>query len=239
MDPQPTADKIHWILEQMPHLYRVAFAARSASRVANFANVSDVVPSTAHSEATRGLRYAIQVARGSAHRDDTQVWFDRLQSASVGAPSEDPGFAALYAMYFAAIAASSQSDASAGLAANTSSLATTANLYANFDHPGHYRCELADALLLESHAARAGADDGTPIDPAALGPLWPNGEPDGWPEPVPPPGFRLAIDPGDADQGILQEVFEALSELHEVHTGYALTYTVDGALVRAEAGVPA
>ncbi len=74
--------------------------------------------------------------------------------------------------------------------------------------------------------------DDTPVDPDALGPLWPGGEPEGWPT-SPPPKFKLTIDPGDATTEEVQELLAAVSELHEVHTGYALTFRTDGTLIRA------
>lgn len=98
-----------------------------------------------------------------------------------------------------------------------------------------------DYELLKAMAAREGWTDESPVDVALLGPLWPEGEPDGWPvdaRKLPRP-FSLAIDPGEADMETIREVLSALSDLHEVHTGHALIYEFDGALIHAAAEVPA
>lgn len=79
----------------------------------------------------------------------------------------------------------------------------------------------------------------TPVPREVFGPMWPEGEPEGWPDDprsVPKP-FKLAIDPGDADKETIREVMSALSELHEVHTGYAIEFQIDGALVFARSEV--
>lgn len=90
-----------------------------------------------------------------------------------------------------------------------------------------------DLELLKALAAESQWTDDSGVDADLLGPLWPEGEPEGWPEDeaAKPKPFRFVLDPGDADAETIREVLTALSDLHEAHTGFVLTYEEEGCLV--------
>mgnify|MGYP001476120194 CR=1 FL=1 len=107
----------------------------------------------------------------------------------------------------------------------------------------HLREELLASVRADFDRAKrihlVGEATDQPWPPDRLGPLWPHGEPPEWRDlrgALPPP-FALAIDPGEADAATIQEVLAALSDLHEAHTGFALVYRIEGALIHAEAEV--
>lgn len=89
-------------------------------------------------------------------------------------------------------------------------------------------------------------DDITPVRPEVFGELWPDGPPAGWPTeegtPAQPPStspsskspvLEVYIDPGNASKKTLQNVLDALSDLHMAHGGLGLEFSVEDNVVYA------
>jgi hypothetical protein len=89
---------------------------------------------------------------------------------------------------------------------------------------------------------------GQSIDPTKngpLGPLWRDGTPDWFTEPVTrnrvtpesipdaQPVLEVFIEPGDASKETIQGVLEALSDLHRESGGLGLEFSVDGLFIMA------
>ncbi|MEO1584984.1 MAG: hypothetical protein AAFR96_10495 [Planctomycetota bacterium] len=106
-------------------------------------------------------------------------------------------------------------------------------------HEAYERAIEHDFRVLMHAAAMEQWSDDSPVSPRFLGPLWPEGEPEGWPEDtsVEPDPFEFVLDPGDANQDEIREVLTALSDFHAAHTGYVLRYDVQGSRVMAFAEV--
>jgi hypothetical protein len=104
--------------------------------------------------------------------------------------------------------------------------------------------------------------DDIPVDPDRLGPLWPDGEPEGWPAAErrrnelfdsrtrrkwklfqstifaehslkPVPSIEIYIDPGEAGREEVKAVLLALSDLHRAAGGLGLEFKRDGMHVLA------
>jgi hypothetical protein len=87
-------------------------------------------------------------------------------------------------------------------------------------------------LLLELAKAEKW-DDATPVGPEVFGPMWPDGAPEGWPQPQ----YSVYIDPGDADDEELVELFEALAELDRAAGGVGVQFVDDDSEVYTVEGV--
>lgn len=221
-------------LATLPRWAIVAYAARCARRVQPLFADSALPLSQVHDSAF--LKVIHLVEQAASHPEDASGLIaadlslaDARERSHAGkaiggsAATADSGFHRN----------KSQSIASAAYTAESSFLAAKLHV------EEHVICQVirSDFELLRGLAQREGWTDDSPVDVRLLGPLWPDGVPEGWPEDpatVPSP-FPLAIDPGAADIETIREVMEALSDFHEAHTGYALTYRVDGSLILAHA----
>ena len=101
------------------------------------------------------------------------------------------------------------------------------------------RAMRADLDKLKTPAKEEGWTDETPVPPEFFGPLWPEGEPPGWPAAqarsrfYEQPALELYIDPGNASTETIREVLEALSDLHVAAGGLGLEFVDDGHFVYA------
>lgn len=257
-DRLPTEEEI----AQLPRWARVAFAVRCAERMWPILNRHDFDTKPEMRRAVlETLEYSKRAARSKGEVDLQQL--NDATTIVGNMISGYPLLASIHSVLTAVVAAAAAVDPGSPWASDTWSTPGTwdrkfnsfiggtdslgaaraainaAILYDNEHHASENTENVTkSAIRRDIEAIRAMVErekwtDNTPVDPDSLGPLWPDGEPEGWPE-IPPPPFKLTIDPGDATTEEVQELLAAISELHEVHTGYALTYRTDGTLIRAD-----
>ena len=103
-----------------------------------------------------------------------------------------------------------------------------------------------DYELLKAMAEREGWTDESPVDVALLGPLWPEGEPEGWPEDAKEERAGdsvLAITlelPEDADDDAIEtavlELVDRIDDMHRAEGGRGVL--VDAIEIPRHAGIP-
>lgn len=241
----PTEDE----LEELPSRAIVCYAARSALRVEP---LFEKLFTEAEAEDIQAVKQANQVAAAYAAASGADIAATRAHAAAAAAAGARAAYAAVRAAR-AARAAGAAARA-AGLAAAAADAAVrvafqagvaAAEAVAEADAVGAARAAYAAArrdyaLLIDLAAARAqDKDPKFPVDDPALGPLWPEGEPD-WDvhhasvardKTATPyrdrPELELWIDPGHAEQEDLVELFSALSDLHRAYGGNGLIFTRD------------
>jgi hypothetical protein len=274
---------------KLPRWARVAFAARCARRVQPL--FVSQWPDTPDKH-VQGVDNAITIAERSAHNaraavggidatafaadavrvaDDATIFAkaaayaaDTARAAATAALTVDDGGAASAAAHAANAALSA-----AVLAARGSVYTVRASIQVG---PQIRR----DFELLSRLADSEKWTDCSPVPPEVFGPLWPDGEPHGWPwwkataaNPaltratktvvqsfvvVPQvktdvsealasfassPRFSLVLDPGDATKEEVQELFEALNDMHVAAGGLGLEFRLEDLYVCAREGVVA
>lgn len=180
IDGLPTEDE----LMQLPHWARVAFAARCAERV---------LPLFRYfwAEATEDHLRAVDAAVVFAKRAASQAnVYAATAAARVAVDVAEAKFAAAEgrsitsAAAAASVAAAAYADA-VGAAAHAADAAHDA-AYAAYTAAGAGSYTVIamcrDYELLRALAEREGWTDESAVDPDLLGPLWAEGEPEGWPE---------------------------------------------------------
>jgi hypothetical protein len=246
----------------------VAYAARCARRVQPLFRLDPCIPQCAEHEAaveraisvaerfclfrdiytsaatlpTAAATYATATA-ANAYDSAAAAYAAAATAAAAAAPDAAAAYAAADAYDSAAAAyAAGAFTASAAYAGHAASAAASAAAYADF----HALLQLKLGAYPEL---------GQPIDPTEngpLGPLWRDGAPDWFtrpvtrkprarPESIPDaqPVLEVFIEPGDASKENIQEVLEALSDLHRESGGLGLEFSVDGLFVMAREGVTA
>lgn len=166
----PTQEEI----AKLPRLAIVAFAARCARRVQPLFGGGEK-----HTTAVRiAIEVSEQCAAGNEATDPhTAAHGARVGTGSAVAATAGSAAAASYAATSAgnatAMSAAKPAAAAASCAASSvdyaKEAATTAAIRRDFD------------LLLEA-SERENWDDDTPVPPEFFGPMWPDGEPEGWPK---------------------------------------------------------
>ncbi len=173
-DPRtPTADE----LRTLPRWARVAFAARCARRVQPiFVSMWPDAPEEHVAAVQRAISFAEHSAAFGADDDDAITSI--LDAIDVGhaARAADAARAAARAAVYAGRAAFGARAADAARAAARAADAAPPRVLGPF-----IRAVRADVDLLREAAARENWTAKTPVPPEFFGPLWPDGEPEGWP----------------------------------------------------------
>lgn len=226
--PLPSKDE----LARLPRRALMAFAGRCARRLQPLFTHSWPGAPKEHVEA---VDRAIALVQTSAVSPVSTSDLAAAAKAAYAAAADAKGGLAALAAYAAADAAAF-ADAFGDAFGDAAVDAADAAANAVYDHADATAVMRRDYELLSAAAKREAWNDDTSVPPEFFGPLWPDGEPEGWPEDEKgtPKSFGMVIDPGEADAETIREVMSALSDLHEVHTGYGLTYEVDGSLILAE-----
>ncbi|MEO1716085.1 MAG: hypothetical protein AAFR76_03140 [Planctomycetota bacterium] len=187
-------------LLRLPRLARVAFAARCAERVqavyeAAFSEGALPDVSTKHLNA---VQKAVALARAFANdpenmkpvdQDGFMNFTEEAMSAALHADSLSHDQGTSYNAAAAASRAVKAADSAAfrhdyftaqSASEASSAAAQAASAYAAIDFARTaMRCDLE---LLKAAASREEWNDERPVSPDFFGPLWPEGEPEGWPE---------------------------------------------------------
>ena len=256
--PQPTIPTKEEF-SRLPRRAVVAFAARCARRVqpifaawpgatqrhivavdraislaeaygaAHAADVADVAHAAAHAAANAAAHAAANAAANAADAYAAAKAAANAADAYLGAK-----LAAAYAADYAADAAANAADAYDADAYDADDADDAAAAYANAREP-LIAAMRRDYDLLAQAAQQQHWTHDTPVPPTFFGPLWPNGQPPGWPHPeiAQPSAIEIYLDPGNASKQTLQEVFQALSNLHLAAGGLGLEFSTDGASVFA------
>lgn len=186
-------------IEELPRWARVAFGARCARRVQPLVNLIsehvsiDVLAAleigiglTEQAAATCSLEFADKArsTTNSAARAASEV-SDTAEVVSASPSSLSSFSAAVNASESAVHAASflSESGTFAANAARSAYFAASDAIYFNATAtPAEAgRAIRRDYDLLTDAAKRLGWTDDTPVPPGFFGPIWPDGEPEGWP----------------------------------------------------------
>ena len=228
--PQPTIPTMQE-LSRLPRRAVVAFAARCARHVQP---IFAAWPG-ATQEHIAAVDRAISLAEAygaalAAHAHAAYAANAAAYAANAAA------YAAAYAAYAAADAAANAADAAANAAyaAGNAAYAAANAAYAAAREPLIVVMRRDYDLLAQAAQQQHWTDD-TPVPPTFFGPLWPNGEPPAWPQPASaqPSAIEIYLDPGNASKETLQEVFQALSDLHLAAGGLGLEFSTDGTSVFA------
>jgi len=236
----PTEEEI----AQLPRWARVAFAARCARRVQPIFSAAWPDADEWH---VQRIEQAISIAEDAAFQ---------ARSATI-APGIDNVKEAVVAALTSASAAVAAADAAYGawLAATTAQTAADTVAYVAADAAraakgASFEREVVsgirrDFARLKEMAEREAWTDETPVLSEFFGPLWLEGEPERWPfvkarraKFYEQPQLEIYIDPGNAPKETIQEVFEALSDLHVAAGGLGLEFVNDGNFIYAMEKVP-
>ncbi|MCW5777789.1 MAG: hypothetical protein KIS87_15240, partial [Phycisphaeraceae bacterium] len=237
-------------LATLPRWARVAFAARCARRVQPlFKHFWPAAPE----EQVRGIDTAITLSERSAAHAHADANADAAANAAdfAAGAANAANAANAAASAYAAAASAYAAAASAADAANAINAANAAYAAANAA-----KCAFVDATDLEAVATTSDADDNTaaaraamrrdfellkaaakaerwtddtPVPPEFFGPLWPDGEPEGWPESAREEragGTLLEITievPDDADddaiEAAVKELAARVDDMHRAEGG--------------------
>lgn len=224
-------------LEQLPRWARVAFAVRCARRVQPLATLQwPDIPREHLEDHNRAISLAQATAANPASAIATQL-FDAANAVNT---VDDPANARAAAVGAARAAghASRADDVLAAADAARAARATAASAAANAIR--------RDYELLNALAEREGWTDDSPVDVALLGPLWPDGEPEGWPEEAKEERAGdsvLAITlelPEDADDDAIEaavlEMVDRIDDMHRAEGGRGVL--VDAIEIPRHAGIP-
>jgi hypothetical protein len=243
-------------LGKLPRWTIVAFAARCARRVQPLFKALWPKAPAKHCKAVEG---AIRLAEFSAATGRVAAWRGATwratgrvatrRAATWRAPEADYAAFAAYVAANAAIAADAAPDAAR--AAYAAVHAATPNRAGGKGwRDAVVRATRVDIEKVKTAAKKERWTDETPVPPEFFGPLWPEGEPAGWPsarieadEPITgtyceQPSIDLYVDPGDASTETIQEVLAALSDLHVAAGGLGLEFKSDGHFVHAVERIP-
>ncbi|MGE3424826.1 MAG: hypothetical protein AB7N24_22490 [Dehalococcoidia bacterium] len=240
-------------LRTLPRWAIVAYAARCARRVlplhpgdsrdhplvaseisvAEMSAAGDTGAARAAADATQAA--AIARAAGAA----------RAAEASDAARAADAAAAAAYAAYDADDAYYAAARAADAAHAAYYAVARAA-AYAAYDADAAAAADAARAAALRDYellvTAAASWTEDTHVPPEFFGPIWPDGEPVGWSAAVhraggtkveaefnqnPDLSIEVFVDPGDATEEEVQELFDALSELNVELGGSGVVFNTD------------
>ncbi len=238
-----------FVSHQQEHVDSVERAIDVAEKFAAFGVTAATATATAARAAVPRAANAADVASAAAYAANAAY---AATNAAIAADSAAESLASA-----AAIAAESAAESAAARAATTTSDRAAAANAATNAAIAAAKSDYRKLLALGPEPAPA---LGEPIDFEALGPLWPEGEPE-WFEKakaragvqihattakltlethkaeistlqIPDP-IEIYLDPGNASKETIQEVLEAISDLHRAAGGLGLDFEIDGHFVLA------
>lgn len=211
----PTPEEI----AELPRWAMVAFAARCAERVLPLVSPLGSAMLGPVQRAVETTRHAASAGRLLPHEDHTIADSDYLSAAD--GPAAEAARDALESAQFASRAGSRRTALCTHAAAHGA-----ANAVSNFAAPEMARQAFeaakvairCDFNLLLQTAQREHWTDDTPVAPKFFGPMWPDGEPEGWPKPDGDDDAESCLvvymDPGNASPELIAEYYATLSKLH-------------------------
>jgi hypothetical protein len=257
-------------LLELPRWARAAFAARCARRVLPLYPGERSPATKSREDVAAGVQLAeVAAATGAVGENVAGALADfplvadfPMAPASLTLPAATTGDRAADAARDA-IATAATTTGAAELAAKIASRAANASAEAAANAVGEAARDAAvqaiqhDLQNLVRAAREQGWNDDTPVPIEFFGPLWPEGEPEGWPklpeeesqvtghlqatqegnaldatgevvESEESPPIELYIDVGDASEETVKELLVALSDLHVAAGGEGLVFSSDG-----------
>lgn len=223
-------------LREIPQWARVAFAARCARRVQPLYRTS--LPPDLSAQQANEIETMIAAAEAAARHGQPNPRADHWHSPGIfeapGPRGEDEQAHYIRAAAHAAVWATKPQEHGSGITLNAASIAAhsadTAAQIAQTEQMNR-AAQWADLVLLRELSASERWTDATPVPVDLLGPLWPNGLPDWWPdEPVGGVTPLLHLEftvPSEmskrsADR-LIGEILQRANELHHALGGTGLT----------------
>lgn len=177
---QPQGPPTEEDLRELPALATLAFAARCALRAEPWFALNWHAAPTEHTQAIdQAIRLAQASAASSARARYAEPTVDAVYAAYLAADHEGVSNAAdaAYAAYAAVRAIGAARDATRAAYAASAVVNAPPSC-----RDAVVRAIWRDLGLLVEAADRFNWTDDTPVCPEFFGPLWPEGEPEGWPE---------------------------------------------------------
>jgi hypothetical protein len=223
----PTQEEI----EKLPRFAAVAFAARCARRVQPLFIAGWPDAPRQHIDA---VDRAITVAERSAAGAPGGAYAAAAAAATAGAAAATAARAARAAMHAADAAvraADAVYDPALAVAVVAAAVDAVAARAARAAVTAARAAIRQDFEQLLSAAERDEWTYDTPVPPEFFGPLWPEGEPKGWPTTTGPtqPGIEpltLLIDPGTASPEEIGELLAEISALYRMLGGSGINFTL-------------
>lgn len=242
-------------IAKLPRWAQVAFAARCARRVQPLylRDSPDVLQHHADAlDRAIALSEAAAINPLSIHEPNESESFVRFSGAFAGANN-----ASIVANKAGSLAATQAASAASGVlsAAHDNGSGNLRHVLiavrnaidaAGASKPNAILAARRDYDLLVAAAEREGWDDNTPVPPEFFGPLWPDGEPEGWPEegketPSGDAAIELTIEvPDDASpediERIVRELTDRVDDVHRAEGGRGVV--IDAIEVSLSVGTP-